>query len=93
MSELESRLREVEAALASHVADCMQYRNSTEASLHRIEANSVEIKQALTDNSKRLEEHLILHRGRKTAWSDARVVISFGFGVAGIVWGIIQTLL
>ena len=90
---LESRLRNLEIAMSSHVAECTQYRKSTEDTLKRIEDSGHEIKQQLHDSNKKLTEHLTVHRGRRSAWSDTRVLISFGFGILGIVWGIIQTLL
>ena len=79
--------------MASHIADCMQYRKSTAAALKRIEASGTEIKQALDESSKKLDRHLVLHQGRKAAWSDTRVLIGVGVGIAGLVWGIIQTFL
>lgn len=93
MTDLEPRLRELEVTMASHVADCTQYRRATAGSLKRIEVRSREIKQVLAETSKKLDRHLGLHKGRKAAWSDTRVLIGVGIGVAGIIWGIIQTLL
>ena len=91
--DIESRVRSLEIAMSSHVAECTQYRKSTEDTLRRIEEGGQEIKQQLHESNRKLAEHLTVHQGRRSAWSDTRILISFAFGVVGIVWGIIQTLL
>lgn len=84
--DLDARVRQLEKDVAAHIAECTQYRKSTEATLGRIEDNSVMIRNQVASNNKQMTEHLTAHTSIRGAWTDFRVVSAWLVAAAACLW-------